>query len=250
MDAVIKTLTRIGLSERQSIVYVALLELGEARMAAIAKRAKLKRPSVYLLIDELDLLGLVSVITKGKKKIYSATHPRRIAELLRSREHEFDELLPFLVAQYGSLSKKPKMQMFEGTGSVLNAYREVFREDAHGHEVLWLGDIGAIQKKFPRLAREYNNLLRNSPRVLVRELTYGEQSKTWVQEQTRKKLKKNYRVKHLDTSDISFGTTDQCIIGDKVILFSLSEEVFMLTIENKEIAKTYRGMFDLLWNRL
>ena len=109
-----RILTKLGLSEKQAIVYSALLELGESSMTDIARRSKLKRPTVYLIIEELEILGIVSMVLKGKKKIYSAAHPNRIGELLRFRERQFNEILPSLVAKYGSLSEKPRVQMFEG----------------------------------------------------------------------------------------------------------------------------------------
>jgi predicted transcriptional regulator len=243
-----KTLEHAGLSKKQALVYESLLELGEAGMTDVAKHAGLKRPTAYLVVGELELTGLASMVVKGKKKIYSAAHPRRIAELLKFREHEFQEIFPMLVAKYGSLSGKPKVQMFEGAPAVRDAYRHIFSENRGRDEVLWFGDIGAVLQKFPELSKDYNRLLREFPHTKVRELAYGTLSAQWVDEQTRRKLKKNYRVKRLNAPGISFGLTDQCIAGDKVMLFSLSDELFMLVIEGAEIAKTYRGIFELLWS--
>jgi sugar-specific transcriptional regulator TrmB len=74
---IVTTLQKLGLTEKQATVYMAMLELGEAGMTKIAKKANLKRPTVYLIIDELNLLGLAGEILKGKKKFYSAA-PKEI----------------------------------------------------------------------------------------------------------------------------------------------------------------------------
>ena len=70
---------KIGLSKKQTDIYLALLELSEATITDIARTATMKRPTTYLIINELEMLGLVSSIKKGKKKFYSPAHPRRLA---------------------------------------------------------------------------------------------------------------------------------------------------------------------------
>ena len=247
----IKILTKLGLSEKQAIVYSALLELGESPMTDIAKRSKLKRPTVYLVIEELEILGIVSMVLKGKKKIYSAAHPNRIGELLRFRERQFNEILPSLVAKYGSLSGKPKVQMFEGVIAVRDAYRDMFQSISEKkEEILWFGDISAIQERFPEIIKEYKVLLNNKPNIKIRELIYGgDKANKFVEEMKKNIKKENYKIKFLNQNDIHFGLTDQCIIGDKVISFSLSKEIFMLVVDSQELSKTQKGVFEILWEK-
>ena len=60
----IKNLKEIGLSENQAKVYLACLQLGQDSVLNIAKSAELKRPSVYLLLEELENKGLISQVKK------------------------------------------------------------------------------------------------------------------------------------------------------------------------------------------
>ncbi len=244
-----RILTKLGLSEKQAIVYSALLELGESSMTDIARRSKLKRPTVYLIIEELEILGIVSMVLKGKKKIYSAAHPNRIGELLRFRERQFNEILPSLVAKYGSLSEKPRVQMFEGVTAVRDAYRDIFKSISEKNEgVLWFGDLSAIQERFPEIIKEYKILLNSKPNIKIRELIYGNDKAEKLVEEIKTNIKRqNYEIKFLKIKTDFFGLTDQCIIGDKVISFSLSKEIFMLVVESQELAKTQKGVFEILW---
>lgn len=248
MEEQIKILTKIGLSDKQAVVYSALLELGEAKMTDLAKHAKLKRPTVYLVTSELDMLGLVSSVIKGKKKIYSAVHPKRIAELLEFRKNQFQDLLPQLLAKYGSLQGKPKVQMLEGIEGVRQAYQEAFSLLKEGKsEGLWIGNIGLLVEKFPEVIREYNRTLGTLGQYKIRELIFGgEKSKEWV-EKTNKNSKSNHKVKYFNDEG-SCGLTDQLIVGDKVILFSIHRELFTLIIESREIAKTQKFLFEGLWS--
>ncbi|MFA6273601.1 MAG: helix-turn-helix domain-containing protein [Candidatus Paceibacterota bacterium] len=243
----IQILSKIGLTEKQAIVYTALLELGEASMSNIAKFAKLKRPTVYLIIEELEMLGFVSRIEKGKKKIYSAVHPKRIAELLEFRKNQFQEILPSLIAKQGAIQGKPKIQMFEGMDGIRHVYSEIFKTAKETkEECLWFGNITLIKNQFPEVIREYNKFLTETKNYKIRELIFGgEESEKWVEEMKKKENTK-YSVKYLEIKEM--GLTDQCIIGNKIIFFSLEKEIFTTMIESKEIAQSARAQFNVLWN--
>jgi sugar-specific transcriptional regulator TrmB len=248
MEEQINALTQIGLTQKQAIVYTALLELGEAKMLHIAKQAKLKRPTVYLVIDELIQLSLVSVIEKGKKKIYSAVHPNRITEILESRKQQYQELLPDLLARYGSIRGKPKVQMLEGMQGIKQAYQEAYALLKEGkNEGLWFGNISFLLEHFPLVIKEYDSVLNSLKGSRIRELIIGgEKSEAWVQKM-QKSPKPQHFIKYFNDEG-QCGITDQFIIGNKIMLFSMNKEIFTLIIESEEIVKTQKFLFDRIWN--
>ena len=247
MEERAKILKAIGLTGKQATVYCALLELGEAKMTDLAKRSNLKRPTAYLIIEELDALGLVSSIIKGKRKIYSAVHPKRIAELLESRKNQFQDLLPQMLAMYGASGGKPKVQMLEGIEGVRQAYREAFallKEE--GNEGLWFGNISLLLEAFPEVVNEYHRTLAQLGTYRIRELIFGgEKSREWVLRMQKHK-NPDHKIKYLDDKGLG-GQTDHLIVGNKVIFFSINKELFTLILESEEIAKTQRFMFESLW---
>ncbi len=241
-----KTLEKIGLSPKQSFVYLALLDLGEAKMTDIAKQAGMKRPTVYLIIEELELLGLASSVVKGKKKFYAAAHPRRLAELTKYRAHQVEESMPELLARYGKDSQKPKVQMFEGVAGIEKAYREAYTLLSNKEEGLWFGDVTFLQEQFPEVLRTYNKMIAELRDPKIRELVYGgEVARKWAQDM-QSHLGKNHKIKYVPGKE--FGFTDQLIIGNKIMYFSFGETVFVLMVENKELAQTQRGLFEIAWN--
>jgi sugar-specific transcriptional regulator TrmB len=247
MQEQVKALTKIGLTDKQAIVYSALLELGEAKMTYIARQAKLKRPTVYLVIEELIQMALVSLIQKGNNKIYSAVHPNRITEILESRKQQYQELLPDLLARYGSIRGKPKVQMLEGMDGIKQAYQEAYSLLMEGeNEGLWFGNISFLIENFPLVLKEYDKVLNNLKTYKIRELIIGgSASKEWV-EKMQKQEKPYHQVKYLDDNK-ECGITDQLIIGNKIMLFSMNKELFTLIIESEEIVKTQRFLFEQLW---
>lgn len=242
-----KTLKQLGLTEKQAKVYLAMLEIGEAPMTAIAKKSGLKRPTVYLVIDELNILGLASEITKGKKKFYSAIHPKRLVEMMRFRSKQAESILPELVARQKK-SSKPTVRMLEGIGGVKLAYEEAFASLGNKEEGLWMGNITFLIENFPELLQEYDRLIKKIRDPHIRELiTGGEKSKKWT-EDMQDRISKNHFIKYCGDSK-DFGITDQFIIGDIVIHFSFGKEIFVLIVEGQEIAQSARALFEIAWNK-
>src|SRR3989344_7841000 len=87
-------LEQAGLTKREAALYMALLQNGPSTILAIAKRAGMKRPTVYLVLDELVRKGLVSLVPKEKRKIFIALSPERIIENLEETSRSLREALP------------------------------------------------------------------------------------------------------------------------------------------------------------
>lgn len=237
---------QLGLSDREAAVYLAALSLGEGTITQITHSAKQKRPTVYLALDRLEMLGLMSRTTVGKKKLWSAVHPKRLKELADFRARQIEDSLPELLALYRESTEKPVVRMLQGIEGVRMAYLEAYSHLNSKEEGLWFGNITFMIEHFPELLREYNALLRKIRDPHIRELIYGgEKSEAWVNEM-KKKASKNYFVKYYGQGK-EFGSTDQLIVGDKVMSFALGKEVFVLIVESKELAQTERAKFEALW---
>jgi len=239
-------LKKAGLSEKQTAVYAASLALGEAGMTDLAKKAALKRPTAYLIIDELMRMGLVSETTKGKRKIYSAVHPRRLQEITRSREKQVEDVLPELVALYNTPKTKPKIQVFEGEEGIKSVYREVLEEIKDINEIFFISNLTAVFKRVPNIFQEFNEILLKLKNTKIRELNYDDEAgRDWA-EKIKKSSYKNHEVRLIDQK-FSFGTTDNFIFKNKLLIFSLQKDIFVIIIESEEIVKTFKAIFEIAW---
>ena len=136
--------------------------------------------------------------------------------------------------------------MFEGIEGLRALYRELYQSLNNREEALWFTRIDALRAYMPEAATEFKRLLRQVRSPKIRELNYGnEAGKQWAEE-TRKLRGKNHFVRTL-SSEFEFGFTDNLIFGNKLVTFSLKENVFVIIIESEEIAKTYRALFEWAW---
>src|SRR3989344_897021 len=126
MEDIEKSIEKLGLSDKEAKVYMAALEIGETTVTELAKKAILKRATVHLAISSLIMLGLLSETKKGKKRVISPVHPRRLLELAKFRANQIEDHFSDLLAIYNSPKEKPKIQVFEGEEGVRSLYKELY----------------------------------------------------------------------------------------------------------------------------
>lgn len=239
-------LSKLGLDEKDCRIYEAALERGESSMTDLARHARIKRSTAYLSIDALSRLGLVSEITRGKRKIYTPVHPRRLLEIARARERSIESALPELIALYNAPKEKPKIQVFEGPEGMRLLYQEMYDSLSNKEEALWFTNIRALQEHMPSAIVEYKRMLRKIKNPRIRELNYGDEAGTrWVQE-IKPLQGKNHLVRILPEKH-EYGATDNLLFGNKLVIFSLKKDVFVISIESIEIVKTYCVLFEWAW---
>src|SRR3989339_405176 len=114
-------LKNLGLSENESKVYLAMLELGPATVLEIAAKALMNRPTVYVQIESLKQRGLVSTQSKGKKQIFIAESPSQLESMLEReqknlevKKEELSRMLPDLTTMFNLSDQKPQVRYFEG----------------------------------------------------------------------------------------------------------------------------------------
>ena len=66
----LKKLEKTGFSDKEALVYLTLLELGGASPSKIAEYAELNRTTVYKILLNLSVRGLINEIEKRNKLFY------------------------------------------------------------------------------------------------------------------------------------------------------------------------------------
>ena len=242
-----KTLKKIGLSDRQAKVYIACLQLGKDTVFHISKTAQLKRPTTYLILDDLESLGLVSKTKKGNKTMYKAEKPKRLLTDLKIKQGLVEDILPSLNAIYNVDPQKPNIKIAEGIYGVRSVYNGIFTYLAnHPQEELLI--FGALKDAAQHFEEEVVNyfyqIMKNSQNP-VREIGNDDH-------ETRKYYRKSFKSnqKHdirLIRKEGLFQNTDNMIYGNTLVIFSVDEQIFATIIESPHIVKTYKTLFEMAW---
>ncbi|MFH0818461.1 MAG: helix-turn-helix domain-containing protein [Patescibacteria group bacterium] len=241
-----KDLTRLGLSDSEAKVYLSCLQLGRETVLNIAKHADLKRPSVYLLLENLEKRGLVTKTKKAHKTFFKAEEPGRLLSGLKMQEEVVNSILPSLEAIYNIDPKKPNIKIAEGNQSVANVYNGIFNFIANHpkEELLIFGALKEASKYFQDEVQDYFMKVMAKSKNRIREVGNNDP-------ETRRYFRQAHRINpnheiRLIRSDGSF-QCDNMIFGNTVVIFSVDEQIFSTIIESAAIAQTYRTMFNMAW---
>lgn len=234
-----KVLELLGLNEKEAKVYLALLQLGTASVPKISVRAGTKRPTTYLILEDLRKQGLVTPIPRGITTLYTAESPEKFLEAERQKKEMIEENLPELLAIFNARKEKPKVRFYQGARYLEELYDEVFRQK----EVDLYGSIGVIEEKLPGIIEKTTALITKF-RPRVRELLQADKRSL---EYTKTMPKTEYHRIKVAPKNCQF-PTDNIIFGNKLAILSYKDEPMAVIIESSDIVATYKSMFEIVWN--
>lgn len=126
MADLVTMIEQYGLNKSEARLYLAALEIGESSIQDLAKKAKIKRTSIYYMLSDLESKGVLTKIKRNKKDYYIATPP---ADLLKSFKHrliEFEKTTEILEQHRGKIFKKPRIYFLEGPSGFKQVWNLIF----------------------------------------------------------------------------------------------------------------------------
>src|SRR3990172_4496626 len=118
----VESLQSIGLNEKEAKVYLALLQLGKATAYSVSIRSGLKKPTTYVILDQLVKKGYALKIPRTKKHLFIAESPEKVTALAKERFDSAREFLPELMALQKSETEKVNVSYFEGLEGIKEMY--------------------------------------------------------------------------------------------------------------------------------
>jgi len=231
----------VGLSERATQVYLALIELGPATVFEIARQSGVKRPTVYRKIEELEQKGLISQHIEGRKKYYLAEDPEKLISLIKGEEKILAKLLPYLKTLKGKGYFRPSVRFFEGRGGMKMICEEILKDKQELLSFSSPEDLFQVLEDYFPLFVERRVKLKIPTRVILRDSTKARERKRLGPKELR-------QVKIIPPTHEFHSMI--LIFGNKVGMFSFRRGYVAVLIENPEIAAVQRAMFELIWDSL
>ena len=100
----------IGLTKKQASLYLSALQEGISSITDLAKTAKIKRPTAYLILEDLLQKKLIVPVQVGKIIHYKAGDPTYFAKDIESKRILITNLLPELNYLYKHSLKLENIQ--------------------------------------------------------------------------------------------------------------------------------------------
>ncbi|MBU1164393.1 hypothetical protein KKA15_02420 [Patescibacteria group bacterium] len=234
-------LQQFGLNDKETNVYLAALTLGTCSITQLSKRAGLKRPTTYLIIEELLKKNLLISIPSGTITHYKAEKPSKLIEYLEEKKEKIKDILPDLESIYQKSSKQPKVRFYEGKDRLTKMYEEVFRSK----EIWSMFSFDNYSDVFTEKEnRHLFNILNRQGGIIYDLMQESKKAREYAQ--------KKYRTGLSETKFLprSFKiATDILVFDNKTTMVSLNNLMGVI-IEDKDIADTHKTMIQHLWNNI
>lgn len=233
----LRTIQALGLNDKSARIYLALLEMHIATVSDIARQSGLKRPTVYLILEELRCDGYVAELLDKKIKQYQAVDPAILLIKKKTEIKQFAEMLPLLQTIHNHGSERPRVQYIEAREAILDVYESL----NYAGEAFYISSYRQIDCVFPGKFEQWlKGYARKHYRVKshhlipagAEELIYG------------KKLKKTgQKVRVLPIRLL----TDVVLTEKHLALSNLGDKPFVILIESTALVHSLRPLFEMMW---
>ena len=239
-----KYLQEIGLNEKEAGVYLALLQVDSASVVDIAEKTKIKRPTVYIVLETLAKKGLVSEVEIGKKTHYAAESPERLESFVERQKVILDEharrlkdVMPQLKSVQREGGERPVIKFFDGKEAAYQDTSVFFAEGMKNEDTgYFVYNRDLIEEVFTQ--REIDDVARKRPKLKIKAVSIY-----------------NYSKKELSSDNLSDRTRvdfrefpikcDMSVYEDRIEFVTLGKRISSIFIQSRDVADTLKTLIKL-----
>jgi sugar-specific transcriptional regulator TrmB len=242
----ISALREAGLTDGETKIYLALLELGSSTTGPIIEKSKVARSIAPQILNKLIEKGLASYIVKEKTKYYQASQPNKIIDYIDERKNFLEDtkdqvidLLPLLISKQQG-SPKSKAQIYEGFKGIQTVHEKLYTVLKKGDEFYYLG-IPEFQEEKYHIYWNKDHLKRVKAGIKCR-LLFNKDTPREVLKNRNSYALCDSRYMHIDikTPAWFFGYKDVIVIG-------LQSKEIAIEIKDQDIADSFYAYFEEFW---
>jgi len=225
-------LKQAGLTENESKIYLALIDIGPSLAGGVARKTGLHRRTIYDTMEMLIQKGLVGYILKNNRKVFSAANPKRLIEIIQEKQDILSPFVDTLNQKYNLKKEKEETLFYKGKEGL----KTIFEDQLNSKEVLILGASPKAYEILQFYFKWYDKT-RKEKKIKTKIIA------------TTKDLKKSKiplaEIRYLPEKYISPVSVN--IYQDKTAIILWAKEPIAILIKNKEIAEAYKDYFELMW---
>ena len=232
-------LKKLGLTENEAKVYLALLELGNINAGQIIKKTKLHRNIVYDNLDKLIEKGLVSFVVIKNIKYFETTSSNELKEYVEKQKKEalnkekiVTNILPKIDKLRISSERKQEATIFKGKKGLRTILEEITKTK---DELLVFGTGWGMKESMETYYEQWHLKLKKN-KVKARIL---------LPENKKRLFLSPFTAKYLPEKNIMPSTI--AIYEDKVLNIIWGEEPIAILIISEKASKSYKNYFEMLW---
>lgn len=247
MKKIHNILSKVGLTEKQSVVFIALLEVGRTKLSILSRKANLPKHVVRYTINQLEELGLVTSVKFENSYHYLAESPDKLLFLLDQKKSELDETKTEVNNILGDLknianpqSLLPQVKFYSGKSSIIKLYKEILSQKS---PIDSFEDNGGMEECISDYVKDY---VKTRINFEIPARTICPKNNVFNRPSSKKLLK----VKKINEKDFPF--LGDIKINDHQVSFFYFDKLnpVAISIAHEKIVKDFKLLFNYFWNLL
>ena len=227
------TLQKLGITENETKVYLALLESGPSLAGGISRKTGIHRRNVYDITERLIKKGLNGYIVKNGRRLFEAANPEKFSDIIDEKRNELSGVLPLMKELYAGTKEKQETNFYKGKEGLKTVFQDQLDEN-NCKEILILGASQMAESVLPFYFKWYD-IDRKKKKIKVRIIA-SEKLKGAIPLSEIRYVPQKY------ANPLAIN-----VYKDKVALILWKREPMAVVIKNKEVSDGYRKYFELMW---
>lgn len=239
--SITESLQNIGLNEKEARVYVALLQLGRATAYSVAKHSGLKKPTTYVILEQLIKKGAANKIPRENILRYVAVSPDEFFSVAEAKMSNAKQSLPELKALTKGKEYKVTTTYYEGVSGIEEMYKKILKT-MRNKEVV--GFYASAKNNSPEMIKLWGEWTKEmaSRNISVKAITPKDiKTIDWL------KNKENFLLKVKFVPIEEYNSAVSVEVYDNFVQIISSQYLQGILIDNPDIATTLRQIFEMVW---
>ena len=244
---IVQILKKLGFDEKDIRVYLILLSLGPSPVRKIAQATGINRGTTYDILKNLIKQGLVVYHHKETHQYFFAEDPSKLERHLEGRVEEMQRLresiqtiIPELQSMYNRGGGKPVARYYEGPYGVKTILQDVLATMSKAKQKEYYVYSSADLREFLHTSFPQFTRTRIKLHIPVKVIALGEGGQEHQLSERKWLTKENGSPSYI------------LIYGSKTahIAIDSAGSPLGVVVEDQNIARTHRMIFEKLWSTL
>lgn len=235
-NVLLSTLNSIGFSDKESLVYLTLLELNDSLPSTISRKSGIKRPTTYVILEQLQKKGFVSHINKRGSLFYRAVDPQMLLEEEKNRCSKLQNIMPELQKLNQKFEVTPQMSVYEGREGLIQIMEDTLTTKSDLS--CWANPnivMDLLEDYYPSYIKK-----KVERKIWLRGIFCYDKIGLKFKTKGKEELREVYLV-----PEEKFPFKNEInIYDDKVAIISHADQIGVI-IQNQNIADTQKAIFNL-----
>lgn len=245
-------LINLGLNEKETLIYLTILKNQQLTASDIAKKTKLKRTTVYAVLDNLIQKRLITKNPNKKVDSYIPLPASNVAEMFVKEERELNKKKELAkraateLSQFGSnaIFSIPKTTFVPEEDAIdyLYANTEKWNESMAKYDnILWGFTTPSYVKEFSEYVDWWSK--KSEGKIKLQLFSANDKDLTDLSEKYSHRQIKKWVGKPFNTS--------MTVQGDYILIESTATRpIYLIEIYDRVLAENLREMFRVMWELL